>query len=380
MKGKPDALAIAILQKIGIGNTYQAKMAKELKISPSRLNQRLATLEKRGYLRREVRDVFVAFCLTDLGIKAISEDHRVLPQTLIQANPLTKQKSQRLNQHKWALKFAFRTSQEPTAPAKLLQHEQIAYADAGLLNQDSGTFAWEDIRCMLTPESLVLMCPYDEIRESGYNPYIFKLELASKLFRYALQLEQRLHLELRRTAKGTLEAEIMTSHLANEGDWGAESLPQHKRVITYDENDGKARFGFEFSDGIPEAEGWHEDHDADDMFKWQKFLIALTQHGFDADKAAEGIRQLTLGQEAANALREEDRRLLHETIVTLHDYGQKLNLHLPVLENMLKAQAQQEEKDKQMLNAISLLTKQLESHRPSAIGFWQRLRRRLKSQ
>lgn len=49
----------------------------------------------------------------------------------------------------------------------------------------------------------------------------------------------------------------------------------------------------------------------------------------------------------------EDKKLLHDTIValnetstTLKEYGEKLNLHLPVLDSMLKAQQSQEQKDK----------------------------------
>ena len=340
----PDDIALKILRKIGEGNTYQAKIAEDLRISAPRLNQRIKTLERKGYIRREVKDAFVALYLTDLGIKAISEEARVLPDPLIRG--LTKRKFQRLNQHKWALKFGLLTPQQPDMPAKILQRERIAYNDANLLNQDSGTFVWEDIQAMLTPESLIIHYPEDAYRDSGYNPYIFKLELAPKLFKYALRLEQRLGVKLKRTEKGTLEAEIMTSHLANEGDWGAESLPQRKRIISYDEKDGKARFGFEFSDGIPEAEAWHEDHDADDMYKWQKFLTALTQHGFDADNVMALISNLAGNQEALRALREEDRQLLHEVIVILKEYGEKLNLHLPVLDSMLKAQQGQEQKDK----------------------------------
>jgi DNA-binding MarR family transcriptional regulator len=350
----PDDIALKILRKIGEGNTYQAKIAEDLRISAPRLNQRIKTLERKGYIRREVKDAFVALYLTDLGIKAISEEARVLPDPLIRG--LTKRKFQRLNQHKWALKFSLLTPQQPDMPAKILQRERIAYNDANLLNQDSGTFVWEDIQAMLTPESLIIHYPEDAYRDSGYNPYIFKLELAPKLFKYALRLEQRLSIKLKRTEKGTLEAEIMTSHLANEGDWGAESLPQRKRIISYDEKDGKARFGFEFSDGIPEAEAWHEDHDADDMYKWQKFLTALTQHGFDADNVMSLISNLAGNQEALRALREEDRQLLHEVIVILKEYGEKLNLHLPVLDSMLKAQQSQEQKDKATTEVMLRLT------------------------
>lgn len=381
MRLKPDKLAVAILKKIGEGNTYQAKIAEDLKISTPRLNQRIATLEKKGYIRREFRDTFVALHLTELGIKAISEEARILSDSLIKG--LTKRKFQRLNQHKWALKFNLLNPQQPDMPAKILQREKLTYSDANLINHDSGIFIWEDIQAMLTPESLVLHYPEDAYRDSRYNPYLFKLELAPKLFKYAIQLEQRLSLKLRRTEKGTLEADIMTSHLSNENDWGAESLPERKRVISYDEKDGKMRFGFEFSDGIPEAEAWHEDHDADDMYKWQRFLTALTQHGFDADKVMALLSKLAGNQEALNTLREEDRQLLHDVIVTLKEYGEKLNLHLPVLNSMLKAQQSQEQKDKAttevmvlLIEAINKLSAKIDAMaiKPPKPSLWLRLK------
>lgn len=71
----------------------------------------------------------------------------------------------------------------------------------------------------------------------------------------------------------------------------------------------------------------------------------------------------------------EDKQLLHETIITLRDYGKQLNLHIPVLQSMLQAQQAQESKDKAIIEAINKLTAKIDALeiKPKR-SIWQRIR------
>ena len=82
----------------------------------------------------------------------------------------------------------------------------------------------------------------------------------------------------------------------------------------------------------------------------------------------------------------EDRQLLHEVIVILKEYGEKLNLHLPVLDSMLKAQQSQEQKDKattevmlQLMDATNKLSAKIDAIDPKPKpSVWLRMKNAIK--
>ena len=93
----------------------------------------------------------------------------------------------------------------------------------------------------------------------------------------------------------------------------------------------------------------------------------------------------TIEQQMANS--RDDRQLLHDVIVTLKEYGEKLNLHLPVLDSMLKAQQSQEQKDKAttevmvlLIEAINKLSAKIDGMaiKPPKPSLWLRLKEAIK--
>lgn len=280
----------------GTDFTYTKSIAAELNERPEKITKHLNTLERAGYIKRKEESHLTNIYLTPIGheyIRHTAVIHRGVVDNRSSTIQNTKPDFQTISQHALSLRFKLLNPLNPDQPAVILHHEGLPFRDAGLKNQHSANFRWQEHEVLFTPDSLIIRSKEPLIKPQGFNPYWLKIDATVPLFKYALDLEQKLGIKLYRLDKNTLWSEVCTSHTASQNDWLAEDRKGKPRIIVYDAHDGKARFGIDFSNGVPETEGWHEDHDSDDTYKWQQFMQSIVSGRFNAEQVVANLETIT---------------------------------------------------------------------------------------
>lgn len=256
--------------------SYQ--IADELKISRVAVHKRLWVLEKDGYIQTKKKGIILELSLTAKGLAGITtvgtigtgqpSPHksrgatRTPPQKVNSPSIPETPNTRRL--HALGLKYELLNPLNPSEPILIL-HEQKDISPISIgLNHNSQAMIKGDISARLTTHHLILYPP--AIYYSRGEPTI-KAELQAKILAddYALELEQRLNIRLRRVKPNVLYSEIITEESADERHPFAEDVASEHKVVLARTPEGKERLVADRSKrSFPELEAVSHRTTADD--------------------------------------------------------------------------------------------------------------------
>ncbi len=209
------------------------------------------------------------------------------------------------------------------ALSKLPAISTITFTDSSIRGHTDKLFSIEGNKGRLTGKSISLWAKEQQKPFFINKDSVTELELQALgiLFDKAEVLSRRLGISLERNPEGELVAEIREEHIAYVNDQYAETVESGDTIKIKDPKDGKVRFEVDWSKDLPEAEFKHRKYSYKDSIKYAQHIKYIITDVWNVDIQAQANRQFL-----------DNQIILSEA---LKEYGQKLNVHIPVLESLI---------------------------------------------
>ena len=307
----------------------QEQVSKELKEPPSATSYRVAKLIHEGYLKLEGRSaiktlsptskanvlIYRGVSETEPKVRTSNHNYGIFttptaqpallaslpaPATTTQ-QPASQQASKapipKLRLHALELGFPLLNSLGKDEPIKVLMNSGITFKQGGLKNHKSAGFTYDGFRGYLTTKTMIVYSPQIELAiEASISELI--TEALNLVEPFAIKMEARTGLKLRRIDKDTLIADILQSHIALKDHSVAEYIiATGNKLEVRDRITGDIRVLVDFSNEHYEYEAVNKQHAIPDASRLARLTEKVIYGEFDPDKIDERIEKLLKGEE-----------------------------------------------------------------------------------